>query len=535
MPMTPMRLPAGTASPEADIRITFDNSYASQLGGGAFYIPWQPAIAPRPELLYFNAPLATKLGLLQSASGDNPATQTESARLPPPDELAALFSCNRLPPDAQPIAQAYAGHQFGHFSPQLGDGRALLVGEVIDPQGRRHDVAFKGSGRTPFSRGGDGKAAVGPMLREVLVGQCMHALGIPTTQALAVVATGEVVHRESVLPGAVLTRVADSHLRVGTFEYFSARRMTAEIRRLFDYAVARHDPDLPDDAHRPVHFFAAVCRRQARLLAQWTGVGFIHGVMNTDNMALSGQTIDYGPCAFMEAYNPATVFSSIDQHGRYAFANQPAIAQWNLARLAECLLPLMPDEDEALALLGHELDVFTQTYQQHWLSLAARKLGVSRVDEGSGASPGAPDVSAVPQCCEPLLARWLQLLQDHAVDYTLGWRYLCDAAQGNHTRLLSLFAGADAQTALSAWLVDWRQHLVPDAAVGMRQVNPWLIARNAAVEQALQAASSNGDLAPFNRLLDALQTPYEEREAFADLARPAPPEQARCYKTFCGT
>lgn len=526
----------GTPSPEADIRFNFDNTYASVLSAGVFFEHWTPAGASRPQLLYFNTGLAQQLGIADLPA--NPgvpqsSTSTVSAVnvVPDADTLAQIFSGNTLPDGAQPIAQAYAGHQFGHFSPQLGDGRALLVGELLDRQGQRRDLAFKGSGRTPFSRGGDGKAAVGPMLREVLVGECMHALGIPTTRALAVVATGEAVFREQALPGAVLTRIASSHLRVGTFEFFSARRMTAALKQLFDYTVARHDPQLPDDADRPIAFFNAVCGRQAALIADWTAAGFIHGVMNTDNMALSGETIDYGPCAFMEAYDPATKFSSIDQHGRYAFGNQPGIAQWNLARLAECLLPLLPDEDEGVRVLSQALDAFPALYRQQWLIRAAAKLGVN-LDP-------AKDADAL----EKLLSDWLSLLQSHAVDWTWGWRYLCDAAQGDESRLPDLFSksgirdGGDLPE-LSAWLARWRVHLADEpqaVAQRMRGVNPWMIARNAAVEHALTAASAQGDLAPLNRLLTALRKPFEEDVSFADLAAPAPREQAVCYKTFCGT
>jgi len=315
----------------------FDNTYVRDLPGS--YVPWQPVAVPAPRLLFLNDALAGELGLDAAAlrSGD----------------AAALFAGNVLPDGAEPIAQAYAGHQFGGFSPQLGDGRALLLGEVVDRTGRRRDIAFKGSGRTPFSRGGDGKAAVGPMLREVLIGEAMHALGIPTTRALAVAATGEPVQRETVLPGAVLTRVAASHLRVGTFQFFAARGQVDALRQLAEYTIARHDPELAGTSDRFLALLRAVAQRQAALIASWMNVGFIHGVMNTDNMALSGETIDYGPCAFMDAYDPATVFSSIDEGGRYAYGNQPAIGQWNLARLAEAMLPLFTETYGNAASTGH--------------------------------------------------------------------------------------------------------------------------------------------------------------------------------------
>ena len=343
----------------------FDNSFARDLEG--FYVARRPAVVPAPSLLYLNEPLANELGLDISALGR--------------DAIAAIFAGNALPDGAQPLAQAYAGHQFGGFSPQLGDGRALLLGEVIDRHGRRRDIAFKGSGRTPFARGGDGKAAVGPMLREVLIGEAMHALGIPTTRALAVTATGEPVYREQVLPGAVLTRVAASHLRVGTFQFHAARGDIESVRKLAEYTIARHDPELAQSPQRFLALLQNVAERQASLIAQWMNVGFIHGVMNTDNMTISGETIDYGPCAFIEAYDPATVFSSIDDHGRYAFGNQPDIACWNLARLAEALLPLLSDNhDEAVAMATDVIARFPAQYRRHLLAGQRAKLGLRRAE-----------------------------------------------------------------------------------------------------------------------------------------------------------
>ena len=328
----------------------FDNSFARELEG--FYVPWRPAPVPTPRLLFLNHSLAAELGL-DAAALDDAA-------------WAATFAGNTLPDGAEPLAQAYAGHQFGGFSPQLGDGRALLIGEVIDRQGRRRDIAFKGSGRTPFARNGDGKAAVGPMLREVLIGEAMHALGIPTTRALAVVATGEQVYRERTLSGAVLTRVAASHIRVGTFEFSAARGDVQRTRKLAEYSIVRHDPELATARQPFLALLRAVAERQAALVAQWMNVGFIHGVMNTDNMAISGETIDYGPCAFLEAYDPGTVFSSIDHQGRYAFGNQPDIARWNLARLAESLLPLFAaDAGHAVAMATAILDAFPASYRRH--------------------------------------------------------------------------------------------------------------------------------------------------------------------------
>jgi len=376
----------------------FDNTYARELPG--FYTAWQPATVPAPRLLFLNDALATELGL-----------DTQALR---GAEGAALFAGNALPEGAEPIAQAYAGHQFGGFSPQLGDGRALLLGELIDRDGRRRDIAFKGSGRTPFSRGGDGKAAVGPMLREVLIGEAMFALGIPSTRALAVAATGETVRRELPLPGAVLTRVAASHLRVGTFQYFLAKGDIERLRQLADYTIARHDSALAGTPDRYLALLQAVAQRQAALIAQWMNVGFIHGVMNTDNMTISGETIDYGPCAFMEAYDPQTVFSSIDHGGRYAYGNQPNIARWNLARLAETLLPLMAESDDeaviqrAVAQATAVIDAFPGLFAAALLRGQRDKLGLF----AATASDDAPDTALVDD--------WLALLLAQSVDFTIG-------------------------------------------------------------------------------------------------------------------
>ena len=340
----------------------FDNSFARELPG--FYVPQRSAAVRAPRLLFLNGALAEELGLHLGAL-DAPAR-------------AAIFAGNTMPDGAEPLAQAYAGHQFGGFSPQLGDGRALLLGEVIDRQGRRRDIAFKGSGRTPFARGGDGRAAVGPMLREVLVGESIHALGIPTTRALAVAATGEPVYRERVLPGAVLTRVAASHIRVGTFQFFASRGDAERVRKLADYTIARHYPALATAPQPFLALLAHAAERQAALIARWMNVGFIHGVMNTDNMTLSGETIDYGPCAFMEAYDPAAVFSSIDDQGRYAYANQPHIARWNLARLAETLMPLLSDDrEQAVAVATEVIDGVPGTVPRSPAARSAREARVA--------------------------------------------------------------------------------------------------------------------------------------------------------------
>jgi len=492
-------------------RFGFDNSYARELPDAG--VAWQPARVREPRLLFANTALAEELGLPPEALGG-------------PD-AAALFTGNLLPEDAEPLAQAYAGHQFGGFSPQLGDGRALLLGEVIDRHGRRRDIAFKGSGRTPFSRGGDGRAAVGPMLREALIGEAMHALGIPTTRALAVAATGEPVVREGVLPGAVLTRVAASHLRVGSFQFFLARGDLETLARLADYTIARHDPELAGTPERHLGLLRAVARRQARLVAQWMNVGFIHGVMNTDNMALSGETIDYGPCAFMEAYDPATVFSSIDQRGRYAYGNQPGIARWNLARFAEALLPLMADADDeaavekAVADATAVIDAFPGWFDAELLAGQRLKLGLAAaMDEDTA-----------------LAADWLSLLQRNAVDFTLAWRHLAGAAEGRAEPLRDRFAD---RAALDDWLARWRERLAregrpgADVAAAMRRASPALIPRNHFVEQAL-AAATDGDLQPFEALLAALRQPWDEAALQSPHAQPAPGEVTAAYRTFCGT
>ena len=552
------------------VAFAFDNTYARELQG--FHVPWKPTTVPEPRLLFFNRPLAEELGL--GAGGLEGLTGLDGLE---GQDAAALWAGNALPEGAQPIAQAYAGHQFGGFSPQLGDGRALLLGEVIDRHGQRRDIAFKGSGRTPFSRGGDGKAAVGPMLREVLISEALHALGIPTTRALAVAGTGERVVRERVLPGAVLTRVAASHLRVGTFQYFAARRETERVRQLADYAIARHDPALRDIDRAPertLAFFRAVARRQAALVAQWMNVGFIHGVMNTDNMTISGESIDFGPCAFMEAYDPEAVFSSIDHGGRYAYANQPHIARWNLARLAETLLPLIDDDPQrAVERATEVLDAFPAWFEAALRSGQRAKLGLldpgssvaatGALDEAWGtamvpagsadrrppALEAASEVDPHAETDDALAGDWLDLLHQQRVDFTQAWRFLadeaaCGAAEAARTsRLRPLFAEPGA---LEPWLARWRERLAlhdgqppaaarPETAATMRQASPWVIPRNHRVEEALAAASDYGDLAPFERLLQALRRPFDEHPDDAPFAEPAPAELTAGYRTFCGT
>jgi len=464
-------------------------------------LPWQAEEAPEPRLLVLNEPLAAELGL-------------DPAALRSP-EGARLLVGNLVPDGAHPVAQVYAGHQFGGFSPRLGDGRALLLGELVDADGGLRDLHLKGSGRTPFARGGDGLAAVGPMLREYVVSEAMHALGIPTTRSLSVVATGRSVRRETVLPGAVLARVASSHLRVGSFQYAAAQGDVELTRRLADHAIARHHPAAAE-ADRPYRaFFESVVAGQASLIAQWMLVGFVHGVMNTDNMTISGETIDYGPCAFLEAFDPATVYSSIDETGRYAYGNQPLIAEWNLARLAEALLPLLHDDQEqAVALAVESLGTFRPAYSTAWTNGMHAKLGLP---EGV-----AEDVAT------PLVGDLLDLMKAGRVDHTSFFRALGKAARGDAEPARSLvldLAGFDA------WVQRWRA-LGPDAGA-MDRVNPVYVARNHLVEEALDAGTA-GDLGPLERLLDAIGAPYDERPGLERYAEAAP-ESFGHYTTYCGT
>lgn len=474
--------------------LEFDHSYARDLPGT--FLREMPAQAPAPHLLAFNVPLARSLTL------DLPDD---------PETLARWFSGAALPPGSEPIAMAYAGHQFGNFSPQLGDGRAHLLGEIVTPGGR-FDVQLKGSGRTSFSRGGDGKAAVGPMLREYLISEAMAALGVPTTRSLAVAATGEDILRETgLLPGAALTRIAASHIRVGTFQFFAARQDEDRLRALTAYTIARHYPHLAPQA--AMGLFDAVAERQVQLIAQWMGLGFIHGVMNTDNMALSGETIDYGPCAFMDAYAPDTVFSSIDRRGRYAYANQPLILAWNLSRLAQALLPLLDaDETKAVDLANARLEAIAPAYRVAWDAVMRRKLGLEGIEPGDGA------------LADDFLTAIL------GADWTLCFRRLADAAEGRAAALLALLP---EPAAMIAWLERWRRRLTPGAAERIRAANPAVIPRNHKVEEALNAAT-NGDLVPFEALLAAIRAPFADeagREAFVL----PPPTGFGPYVTFCGT
>ena len=464
-------------------------------------VRWQAAEAPEPRLLELNAPLADELGL-------------DASWLRSADGVAFLVGAT-VPSGAVPVAQAYSGHQFGGYTPRLGDGRALLLGELVDAGGHVRDLHLKGSGRTPFARGGDGLAAVGPMLREYVISESMHALGIPTTRALAVVATGQPVQRDTLLPGAVLTRVASSHLRVGSFQYAAATGDLGLLRRLADHAIARHYPDAASAENPYLALFDAVVAAQASLVARWMLVGFIHGVMNTDNMTISGETIDYGPCAFLEAYDPATVYSSIDHAGRYAYANQPIVAQWNLARFAETLLPLISDDqqqavDHAVESLGR----FGAGYDAVWSAGMRAKLGV----------PGSVDDATVASVAAELLAQ----LEQSRVDYTSIFRLLGAVARGDAEPARGLFVDL---ARFDDWLGRWRA-LNPDAEA-MDLVNPVYVPRNHLVEEALATATS-GDLDPVARLLVAVTSPFDERPDLERYAAPAPDDFGP-YQTFCGT
>lgn len=477
----------------------FDNSYARL--PGALHVRMSPAPVSAPRLVLFNRPLAVDLGL------DPEALAGERG--------AAVFAGNQIPAGAEPLAQAYAGHQFGHFT-MLGDGRAILLGEHVTPAGQRFDVQLKGSGRTAFSRMGDGRAALGPMLREYLVSEAMHAFGIPTTRSLAVVSTGEPVYREAALPGAVLTRVAASHIRVGTFQYAASLGDRQILQALFDHTLHRHYPELASASNPAAALLRAVVERQASLVAQWQLVGFIHGVMNTDNMSLCGETIDYGPCAFMDAYAQDTVFSSIDQHGRYAYGNQPYMAQWNLARFAETLLPLLhAEEEQAIALAEESLLSFADSFQSFWLSGMRGKLGLFTREDG--------DVELI----QDLLA----CMQEIHADYTVTFRDLTASVLGDSPEF--------QDAACARWHERWKARLArqpqprEDVRGLMQGRNPVVVPRNAFVEAALAAAVENGDYVPLERLLKAVSRPYEDGPDQAAYRTPPPPVAG--YKTFCGT
>jgi serine/tyrosine/threonine adenylyltransferase len=475
-----------------------------------FFARVNPLPVAKPRLLRFNHALSVELGL--DIGGIDAGA------------LAGTFSGNIILPGMEPIAMAYAGHQFGHFVPQLGDGRAILLGEAIDRTGVHRDIQLKGSGRTPFSRDGDGRAALGPVLREYLVSEAMHALGIPSTRALAAVATGETVFREEALPGAILTRVAASFVRVGTFQYFAARDDVDAVRVLADYVIDRHYPETKSDPQPYLALLRAVTNAQAALIAAWMHVGFIHGVMNTDNMAVSGETIDFGPCAFLDAFDPAAVFSSIDRQGRYAYGNQPHAALWNLARFAETLLPLIDaGADRAVELASEVLATFSSHFSDLSLAGVRRKLGLSAREDGDAA----------------LAQDLLDAMHRNQADFTLTFRRLCDAAEGEagDAGVGSLFVNPREY---DEWAKRWRARMAREPveprarAEAMRQVNPAFIPRNHRIEQVINAAVEDQDFEPFAKLSTVLSQPYRSQKGFESYADPPQPGE-RVHKTFCGT
>jgi len=511
--------PASPGGPMPKDSWKFDHSYARL--PQHFYAALKPEPVSSPRLVKFNYRLAEELGLSTQGLQDG--------------DLAQIFSGNRLSAGMFPLAQAYAGYQFGHFT-VLGDGRALLLGEIIDPAGRRFDLQLKGSGRTPFSRDGDGRAALGPMLREYIVSEAMAALGIPTSRSLAVVASGEPVIRQKPLPGAVLTRVAASHIRVGTFEYFAAAGDTASLSILADYTLERHYPAVLQAENKYCAFFQQTARRQAELVAGWMLIGFIHGVMNTDNMSIAGETIDYGPCAFMDEYHPDTVFSSIDRAGRYRFANQPAMARWNLARLAEALLPVLIAsglaENKAVQALNESLEAFPGWFEESRFTGMGRKLGL-------------PDLAGVNrEWAGSLIESWLDLLARHRADYTNSHRALadyCDAQERHHPDPLSTLAVAERALFSSPEMAEFlrdREKLIKkgknriQVAAGMKAYNPAYIPRNHRIEAVIIKAEAEDDFAPFEELLTVLSNPFQA--SLPEYSRP-PLEHERVRQTFCGT
>ncbi|MGA9765412.1 MAG: protein adenylyltransferase SelO [Rhodomicrobium sp.] len=507
---SPVRNGAVILPPKAETGVLFalENSYARL--PSRFYARLAPTAVAAPRLVRLNEKLALQLRL-------DPAALSTAAGV---DVLAG----NRVPEGSEPVAMAYAGHQFGNFVPQLGDGRAILLGEVLDSGGIRRDIQLKGCGRTPFSRNGDGRAALGPVLREYIVSEGMAALGIPTTRTLAAVTTGEIVRREGPLPGAVLTRTASSHIRIGTFQFFAARGDVDATRQLADYVIARHYPEAAHAANPYAALLDLVVSRQASLIAQWMLVGFIHGVMNTDNMSIAGETIDYGPCAFMDSYHPDTVYSSIDAIGRYAYGRQPRIAQWNLTRFAETLLPLLADGiNESVELAQAAINAFVPLFETAYTEGFRRKLGLFRPEEGDRA------------LAEDLLAR----MASNGADFTLTFRRLCDAAAGaradNTPR--SLFADPGA---FDEWAALWRRRLANEGGdpvvrlAAMRRANPLFIPRNHLVEEAISAAQNERNFEPFESLLTVLSAPYDDQPGFERYADPPRPDQI-VRETFCGT
>jgi uncharacterized protein YdiU (UPF0061 family) len=496
--------------PTADTPLAgLENSYLEL--PETFHVRMGPTPVAEPRLLRVNRPLAEALGfdpeVLESKAG------------------VEIFAGNRVPEQAQPVALAYAGHQFGHFVPSLGDGRALLLGEQVDAAGRRWDIQLKGSGQTPFSRRGDGRAVLGPVLREYIVSEAMAGLGIPTTRSLAMVTTGEEVYRERVERGAVLTRVAAGHVRVGTFEYFAHRGDLDAVRRLADYVIRRHYPEHAEGPSPYQALLATVAARQGELIARWLLVGFIHGVMNTDNMAVSGETIDYGPCAFMDRYHPSTVYSSIDHGGRYAYDRQPNIGLWNLTQLANCLLPLLHDDvDEAKQRAQTALEPYAERFQVTYLPGLGAKIGLAETRDGDA------------ELIQGLLGR----MAEHQADFTNTFRALCDLSAVRSDADRAVRKQLSDPDAFDSWVTQWRARIADDPQDdvqrrrAMRAVNPAYIPRNHRVQEVIDAATTQDDLEPLDRLLEVVSRPYQDHEARADYRRPPKPEE-EVHQTFCGT
>jgi len=475
----------------------FDNSYSKL--SKTFRENIKPTPVHEPELIILNEDLAKDLNLNFSGLDKK--------------KLAEIFSGNSLPDGTNSIAQAYAGHQFGHFT-MLGDGRAVLLGEHLVNKNQRFDIQFKGSGRTSFSRGGDGRAALGPMLREYIISEAINALKIPTTRSLAVVKTGEKVVRENLLNGAILTRVASSHIRVGTFQYIAATQNTEDLNTLVDYTIDRHYPEIKSSKNKALDLLSLVMERQCQLVINWMRVGFIHGVMNTDNMAISGETIDYGPCAFMDQYDPKTVFSSIDKFGRYAFSNQPPITKWNLARFAECLIPLIDkDEDAAIKIATGLIDNFQNIYEEKWLNMMRDKLGLFGEDKND----------------QTLINKLLEWMKNNNADYTNTFCHLMDGEFDDEIYKNDDFKG---------WTNEWQKRIKLNNSFDkhlelMKKTNPLVIPRNQKVEEAL-AAADKGNLEKMNKLLKVLSNPYSDQENIIEFQKPAPIGNEK-YQTFCGT
>ena len=487
--------------------INFDNSYARL--PKSFFECIKPTPVKEPKLVRFNKLLANEIGL--NVIEDN-------------DILSDIFSGNIVPEGSEPIALVYAGHQFGYFVPQLGDGRAILLGEIVNNGGCRFDIQLKGSGQTSYSRSGDGRAPLGAVIREYIISEAMHSLNIPTTRSLAIIVTGELVSRETLLPGGILTRIASSHLRVGTFEYFAASDDHENLQLLADYAINRHFPDIKKSNLRYQTFLESVCDRQAALIAKWMHVGFVHGVMNSDNTSISGETIDYGPCAFMDSYDPATVFSSIDHHGRYAYGNQPNIAQWNIACLGECLLSLIhPDRNKAIGIAEEILDSFQDKFRKYWLSGMYKKIGLTQNEP--------EDIN--------LLEQLLELMKENKTDYTLTFRYLSDAIE-NDTGNSNFEKQFLSPNKIGEWLTNWRKRLKIQSVsfkkikMSMQKENPAFIPRNHRIEKAIYEAVDNNDYSYMDHLILLLNKPYQDQPDNSEYMHP-PEKPDHNYQTFCGT